>query len=215
MKEPAPEPRDEDERRAWQFFGFETMRRQEALVRLSDAPPISALAGARLRERVVVRLQRAWGYGRGVGSQLKFWTTGINTPRELMHARRINEHGKPQYLSWKRGTNPEKEREASSWWKTFVGTPEPDAPGREVEEAAMILISPISWRKFLLDATTTSSDISDEDLDEATTHLARAFEVILRPWLENDTVRVRAKSMTSLCHLVEGHESGEASRTSG
>jgi hypothetical protein len=211
MREPVPEPEDEEERRAWQFFGFDAMRRERALQRLSDAPPVSALAGARLRERVVVRLQRAWGYGRGVGSHLKFWTTGINTPRELLHASRVNEHGKREYIGWKRGTNPEKEREAKSWWNAYVGAPEPNAPGREVEEAAMTLISPISWRQFLLDGS-VKSDMSDEDLDEATTHLARAFEVILRPWLDSDNVRVRPKNMTALCNLVERRETDTKER---
>ncbi|HEV2717811.1 MAG TPA: hypothetical protein VGU64_21275, partial [Terriglobales bacterium] len=178
MSEPLPEPDDEEERLAWEFFGREAMQRNRALELLSEAPPISALAGARLRERVVVRLQRAWGYGRGIGSQLKFWTTGINTSRELLHARRINEQGKREYLCWKRGTNSEKQREAADWWRAYVGKPEPDAPGREVEEGAMTLISPILWRAFLLDDS-ARSDMSDEDLDEATTHLARAFEVIL------------------------------------
>jgi hypothetical protein len=125
-----------------------------------------------------------------------------------LHARRITDHGKREYICWKRGANPEKGREASSWLRAYVGTPEPDTPGREVEEGAMTLISPISWRGFLLDAP-AKSDMSDEDLDEATTHLARAFEVILRPWLDSDAVRVRPKNMTALCHLIEGHETNE------
>lgn len=200
-----PEPEDEEERLTWEFFGREAMQRSRALDRLSEAPPVSALAGARLRERVVVRLQRAWGYGRGVGSQFKFWTTGVNTSRELLHASRVNENGKREYVCWKRGTNSEKQREAANWWRAHVGKPESDAPGKEIEEGAMTLISPILWRAFLLDAS-AKPEITDEDLDEATMHLARAFEVILRPWLDNDNMRLRPKNMTTLCRLIEGRE---------
>lgn len=53
------------------------------------------------------------------------------------------------------------------------------------------------------------------DLDEATTHLARAFEVILRPWLDNDTLRVRPKSTTASCHLIEGQETTDAAPKRG
>lgn len=202
MMAPPPQPADGDQARVWEFFGSYAMQRNRAFELLADGPPVSVLAAARLRERVVVRLQRGWGYGRGTSSELSFSTSGFGTNRELMHARRRNRDGKPESVSWKRGTNHENEQKAKRWMEEATGTPEPDAPGREVEEGSMTAISPVLWRKLLIKDEKTR--LSDEEMDAIAMHLARAMELILRPWLDSDDTKINVQGLAELSALLTG-----------
>lgn len=106
-----------------------------------DVPLGSLLAVAWLRERVLGRLQRAWGRIPGRTGYVK--VSNKDTPRAMVHAYRTDERSKGEPCN--NGTvgkdTLEHRRTATTWLQSFLWTqPEAGAPRREVEASIMAAI---------------------------------------------------------------------------